>query len=93
MPPAVRVLDLSTHGGTIIGPGEPTVLIGGMPAAVQGDNHACPIPPPGHAPTVSPFPMGSPTVLIGGKMALRVGDTCVCGATAVIGEPTVLIGG
>ncbi len=92
MPPAARVGDLSNHGGSIIGPGEATVLIGGMPAAVMGDNHVCPIPPPVHVPTVSPFPVGSPTVLIGGKMALRVGDTCICGASAAVGCPTVLIG-
>ena len=92
MPPAARVTDLSTHGGTIIGPGEPTVLIGGLPAAVMGDNHACVLPPNVHQPTVGPFPMGSATVLFGGKPALRVGDISVCGATAAIGEPTVLIG-
>jgi len=92
MPPAARITDLTNHGGTIIGPGEASVLIGGLPAAVQGDNHVCPLPPPGHVPTVSPFPIGSGTVLIGGKMALRVGDPCICGASAVIGEPTVLIG-
>lgn len=68
------------------------MLIGGMPAAVMGDNHVCPIPPPVHVPTVSPFLVGSPTVLIGGKMALRVGDTCICGASAVLGCPTVMIG-
>jgi len=92
MPPAARVGDLSNHGGTIIGPGEPTVLIGGMPACVMLDNHACVIPPPNHLPTVSPFPVGSATVLIGGKPAIRVGDACICGASAAIGEPTVLIG-
>ena len=37
MPSAARVSDLSVHGGTIVGPGVPTVLIGGMPAAVLGD--------------------------------------------------------
>ncbi len=90
MPPAARVTDLSNHGGSIIGPGVPTVLIGGLPAAVQGDNHVCPIPPP--HPTVSPFPVGSTTVFVGGKMALRVGDACICGASAAIGCPTVIIG-
>ncbi len=92
MPPAARVTDVSTHGGTVVGPGVPTVMIGGMPAAVATDQHACPIPPPVHAPTVSPFPLGSVTVLIGGKPALRVGDVCICGASAAVGEPTVLIG-
>lgn len=90
MPSAARVTDLSNHGGTLTGPGEATVLIGGMPAAVVGDMHACVIPPP--HPPVSPFPMGSATVLIGGKPALRVGDACVCGAAAAVGEPTVIIG-
>lgn len=92
MPPAARVADTTNHGGVVVGPGEPTVLIGGMPAAVMGDNHTCAIPPPAHVPTVSPFVIGSTTVLIGGKPALRVGDTCGCGASVLIGEPTVLIG-
>ena len=64
MPAAVRVGDVTNHGGTVIGPGAPTVLIGGMPAAVALDNHSCPIPAnTGHLP-VSIFPMGSTTVLI-----------------------------
>ncbi|MEI6749565.1 MAG: PAAR domain-containing protein [Bacteroidota bacterium] len=92
MPAAVRVGDLSNHGGTIIGPGAPTVMIGGMPAAVAGDMHVCALPPAGHQPTASTFPAGSATVLIGGKPALRTTDTCICGAMAAIGEPTVLIG-
>lgn len=92
MPPAARVTDLSTHGGTIIGPGVATVLIGGMPAAVATDQHVCVIPPLVHVPTVSPFPMGSATVTIGGMSALRVGDTCICGAAAAVGDPTVMIG-
>ena len=92
MPPAARVTDVTNHGGTIVGPGEPTVMIGGMPAAVAGDNHVCVIPPPNHVPTSSPFPMGSATVLIGGKPAIRVGDVCICGASAAVGEPTVMIG-
>ncbi|RAI84837.1 PAAR domain-containing protein [Algoriphagus yeomjeoni] len=92
MPAAARFGDTTTHGGTIIGPGEATVLIGGMPAAVLGDNHACSLPPNTHQPTVSPFIAGSATVLIGGKPAVRVGDTCICGASAAVGEPTVIIG-
>ena len=92
MPPAARVTDVSTHGGVITGPGIPTVLIGGMPAAVAGDLHTCPIPPIVHQPTVSPFPMGSATVLIGGRPALRVGDVCGCGASPAVGTPTVIIG-
>lgn len=92
MAAAARVGDPTNHGGVIIGPGAPTVMIGGMPAAVMGDTHACPIPPPGHIPT-SPFIVGSTTVMIGGKPALRVTDTCGCGAMPIVGCPTVMIGG
>ena len=76
----------------MIGPGVPTVMIGGKPAAVLGDLHACSLPPSGHQPTVSPFVAGSSTVMFGGRPALRVGDTCVCGASAAVGQPTVQIG-
>lgn len=90
MPPAVRVGDPSVHGGAVTGPGVATVLIGGMPAAVVGDLHACPIQP-GHPPT-TPFTAGSATVLVGGRPAVRVGDTSACGAMVPVGAPTVLIG-
>jgi uncharacterized Zn-binding protein involved in type VI secretion len=85
---AARVTDPSTHGGVVTGPGVPTVLIGGLPAAVMGDLHACSQP---HPPT--PFSLGSATVQIGGRPALRMGDVCGCGAAAVLGAPTVQIGG
>lgn len=92
MPAAARVGDTTNHGGTVIGPGKATVLIGGMPAAVMGDNHVCSLPPNAHQPTASPFILGSATVLIGGMPALRAGDSCVCGASVAVGEPTVMIG-
>ena len=91
MPAAARLGDVSTHGGTLTGPGVPTVLVGGQPASVAGDMHACAIPTP--HPPVTPFPMGSSTVLIGGRPALRVTDACGCGAMAAVGAPTVTIGG
>jgi uncharacterized Zn-binding protein involved in type VI secretion len=75
----------------VTGPGVATVLIGGMPAAVAGDMHVCALPPVGHQPTASPFPMGSPQVLIGGRPAIRTTDACICGAMAVVGAPTVII--
>lgn len=93
MPPAARVGDITTHGGTITGPGVATVLVGGQPAAVAGDLHACSLPPNAHPLTVSPFPMGSATVLVGGRPAIRTTDTCICGAMAAVGAPTVMIGG
>jgi len=92
MPAAARVGDVTNHGGTIVGPGVSTVLIGGQPAAVAGDMHVCVLPPVSHQPTASAFPMGSPTVLIGGRPALRTSDACICGAMGAIGSPTVLIG-
>lgn len=92
MPAAARFGDISTHGGSILGPSVPLVLIEGKPAAVASDMHTCPLPPNVHQPTVSPFLMGSTTVLIGGKPALRAGDMCICGATTAIGSPTVIIG-
>lgn len=92
MPAAARILDVTNHGGTIVGPGCPTVMIGGMPASVMGDNHVCVIPPnTGHI-TSSPFPAGSGTVMIGGKPAIRTTDSCICGAMSAAGCPTVMIG-
>lgn len=93
MPAAARVTDVTNHGGSIVGPGASDVLIGGMPASVAGDNHVCVLPPNAHVPTSSPFPMGSSSVLIGGMPAIRTTDTCLCGAMAAVGEPTVMIGG
>jgi len=91
MPAAARVGDVTNHGGTITGPGVATVLIGGMPAAVVGDMHVCSLPPTGHQPTASAFPMGSTTVMISGRPALRTTDACICGAMAAVGAPTVII--
>jgi uncharacterized Zn-binding protein involved in type VI secretion len=90
MPPAARVGDPTVHGGAVVGPGVTTVLIGGMPAGVLGDLHACPISP-GHPPS-TPFTAGSATVLLGGRPALRVGDAAACGAVVPVGLPTVVIG-
>ncbi len=72
-------------GGPITGPGVPTVLIGGMPAATMGDMCTCVGPP-------DTIILGSTGVLIGGKPAARMGDSCAHGGTIVLGFPTVLIG-
>jgi uncharacterized Zn-binding protein involved in type VI secretion len=93
MPPAARVTDATGHPGTIGPPGVPTVLIGGMPAAVVGTTHICAFPGiPPHPPSVI-LPPGCPTVLIGGRPAARMGDLAGCGAPIVAGCPTVVIGG
>ena len=93
MPPAARVTDPTGHPGMITGPGVLNVLIGGLPAAVLGDLHACTMPPLAgpHPPT--PIAKGSATVLIGGRPAARMGDLTGCGAPIVLGLPTVVIGG
>ena len=72
-------------GGPITGPGCPTVLIGGMPAAVMGDMCTCVGPP-------DTIVLGSTGVFIGGKPAARMGDQCVHGGAITVGCPTVLIG-
>lgn len=72
-------------GGPIIGPGAPTVMIGGMPAAVMGDSCICVGPP-------STIIMGSTGVMIGGKPAARMGDPTAHGGVISMGCPTVLIG-
>ena len=73
-------------GGPIMGPGIPTVLISGQPAAVLGDICTCVGPP-------DSIVKGSATVLIGGKPAARMGDLTAHGGTIVMGIPTVMIGG
>ena len=95
MPPAARVTDMHVcpmvtgivpHvGGPISGPGCPTVLIGGLPAARATDMAVCVGPPD----TLVP---GSPTVLIGGMPAARMGDSTGHGGVIILGCPTVLIG-
>lgn len=98
MPPAVRI-GVDQHvcpavngtvphvGGPIIGPGAPTVMIAGAPAAVVGDNCTCVGPP-------ASIIKGSATVMIGGKPAARLGDPTAHGGTIVgPGAPNVIIGG
>jgi len=79
MPPVPHV------GGPITGPGTPTVLIGGQPAAVVGDMAVCTGPP-------DTIAIGSFTVIICGKPAARMGDTTAHGGMIAAGCPTVLIG-
>lgn len=93
--PAARVSDMHIcpmvngnvpHvGGPILPAGEPTVLIGSIPAARVGDMATCIGPP-------DTITMGSSTVLIGGKPAARMGDTTSHGGSITAGMATVLIG-
>ncbi len=73
------------HVGGPVLLGEPTVLIGGMPAARLGDMLTCTGPP-------DTIALGSSTVLIGGMPAARLGDSTAHGGSIVLGEFTVLIG-
>ena len=96
MKPASRITDMHTcpmvtgttpHvGGPIIPAGEPTVLIGGKPAARVGDKAVCTGPP-------DTIASGSSSVMIGGKPAARMGDSTAHGGVISAGEATVLIGG
>jgi uncharacterized Zn-binding protein involved in type VI secretion len=96
MKPAARIADnhvcpmvtgVVPHvGGPILPPGQPTVLIGNLPAARMGDMAVCTGPP-------DTIILGSMTVLIGGKPAARMGDMCSHGGTIVMGCFTVMIGG
>lgn len=100
MPPAARLTDMHQcpmqtptpagpipHvGGPIAGPGVPTVLVGGLPAAKVGDLAICVGPP-------DAIVKGSQTVKIGKLPAARLGDKTAHGGTIVLGFPTVIIGG
>jgi len=96
--PAARVSDSTAHGGVIMPPGAPTVLIEGLPAARMNDMHMCPMLNPGTPP---PPHVGGQiiatcvSVLIAGQPAARLGDTAICQgppATIITGAMTVLIG-
>jgi uncharacterized Zn-binding protein involved in type VI secretion len=94
MPPAARVTDMHTcpmfdgpkpHvGGPVLPPGVPTVLIGGLPAAVVGNPCTCVGPP-------DVIVKGSVKVMIGGRPAARMGDQTAHGGVIVAGYPLVMI--
>lgn len=100
MPPAARLTDfhecpmqtpgspipIPHVGGPIVGPGAPTVLIGGLPAARVGDTATCVGPP-------DTIIKGSATVMIGGLPAARMGDSTAHGGTIMVGAFNVVIGG
>jgi len=72
-------------GGPILPTGNPTVLIGGLPAACVGDLATCVGPP-------DTIAKGSMSVFIGGRPAARMGDSTAHGGLIVAGLPTVMIG-
>lgn len=99
MPPAARLTDfhecplitpgpapIPHVGGPIVGPGAPTVLIAGLPAATVGDLLICVGPP-------DSIITGSATVMICGMPAARMGDKTAHGGSIVLGAFNVMIGG
>lgn len=92
--PAARLGDTTAHGGTIT-LGNPTLMVGKMPASTLGDMHVCPMCT-GPVPHVGgPITLGSMGVLLGKKPAARVSDLSVCvgpPSMPAMGCMTVLIG-
>ena len=99
MPPAARLTDfhqcplvtpgvppIPHVGGPIAGPGAPTVLIGGLPAAKVGDLAVCVGPP-------DAIVKGSMTVKVMGMPAARMGDSTAHGGEIMLGAFNVIIGG
>lgn len=73
-------------GGPIMPPGNPNVLVGGMPAATIGNMCTCVGPP-------DSISEGKFTVLIGGAPAAAMGHQCLHGGMISIGCPIVHYGG
>ncbi|QUX92111.1 type VI secretion protein [Marinomonas sp. A3A] len=73
------------HVGGPIAAGSSNVLIGGIPAARDGDMLVCVGPP-------DSIKGGSGSVTINGKPAARLGDGTSHSGKIVVGNPTVLIG-
>lgn len=96
MKPAARVTDrhscpavlggIAHVGGRVTGPGCPTVIIAGQPAARMGDLASC-------TGAVARIVAGSASVRIGGRPAARQGDATEHGGALIGGSATVLIGG
>jgi uncharacterized Zn-binding protein involved in type VI secretion len=95
MTPAVRIGDphvcpLSDGpkphvGGPVVGPGVPTCLIGGLPAAVVGDPCVCAGPP-------DSIVAGHATILIGNRAAADMSAPTAHAGTILSGCTTVLFG-
>jgi uncharacterized Zn-binding protein involved in type VI secretion len=87
MPPAAVQNAITSHPGTISGPGVPNVRIAGVAAAVLGDTHVCGAT--GHPPNA--ISTASAKVRVGGRFAARQGDSCTCGARIETGVAKVNI--
>jgi uncharacterized Zn-binding protein involved in type VI secretion len=80
-----------THlGGPVLQPGAPSVLIGGLPAAIVGNQAICTGAPPL---VIDSIIAGSTSVKIMGMPAARVGDATAHGGKIQMGSANVTIGG
>lgn len=86
MPAIARKGDPTTHGGVITG-GSPDVKSGAMPVARFGDAATCPF----HGPVT--IIAGSSSVNANGLPVARQGDALSCGATILMGNLPVQVGG
>ena len=84
MPPAARATDVTAHGGIVTG-GDPTVLIGGLPAARLVDPHMCLATEAGTPHVGGVITRASTSVLIGGQWAARMLDSCDCLSAGIAG--------
>lgn len=87
--PGISRVGVDSAGGTILGPGEPSVFVNGSPISIIGDAVAS----HGIAPHAAPVMVeGSSTVFAGGIGVVRQGDAASCGHTAT-GSSNVFAGG
>lgn len=81
------IIPIPHVGGPIVGPGAPTVIIGGVaPGSVMGDLTIC-VGPPGS------MVKGSCTVMLLNRPSVRMLDMTAHGGVVLVGMPTVLVGG
>ena len=88
MPKIARLGDPSDHGGSIITTNQDdTVVANGIPVAVDGALHSCPIV--GHGVTaITPIAIKT---YINGKLVVTVGAQAGCGAVISDGSPNVFV--
>lgn len=81
--PASRLADETATGDLIVGPGAPTIIIGGMPASCMGDAVA-------GAACEGDIIEGSPTTILAGRPATRM-TSAVTGVNPESGVPVETI--
>jgi uncharacterized Zn-binding protein involved in type VI secretion len=84
MQPVARLGDKSSHGGTII-TATSTVTVNGLPMALEGDLHQCPIKKHG----TTQLKSVTTDTDADGKKIITVGAIAGCGAVIVVGSSNV----